>query len=131
MRRGQVAIEFVAVCMLLILVWTSFSVLSGEWNRRTYAVAASSDGQALLEKIYEEAVDAKAAGSGYSHTFTIPAALAGNADYSVGLYPPYSTIQITFKDSSASVVLPFSSFSGSVGCCTVKVTNENGNVVFS
>ncbi len=131
MRRGQVALEFVAACMLLILVWTAFSMLSSEWNRRTYAVAASSDAQALLEKIYGEAVDAKAAGAGYSHSFEVPAALAGNADYSIELYPPYSTIQITFKDSSASAVLPFSSFGGSVGCCTVKVTNDNGNVVFS
>jgi len=131
MRHGQVAMEFVAVCMLLILVWTAFSVLSGEWNRRAYSVAATADAQALLEKVYGEAVDAKAAGSGYTRTFTVPAALAGNVGYSVGLYPPQSTIQITFKDSSASVVLPFGGFSGSVGCCTVKVTNEDGNVVFS
>jgi len=123
--------EFVAACMLLILVWTAFSMLSGEWNRRTYAVAASADAQALLEKIHGEAVDAKAAGAGYSHTFTIPQALAGNANYSLGVYPAQSTIEVTFRDSSASVVLPFSSFGGSIGCCTVKVTNEDGNVMFS
>jgi len=122
--------EFVATCMLLILVWAAFSMLSGEWNRRTYSVAASADAQALLEKLYSEAVDAKAAGAGYSHTFTVPSALAGNAAYSIGIYPAYSTIQITFKDSSASAVLPFSA-SGSAGCCTVRVTNENGNVIFS
>ena len=131
MRRGQVAMEFVAVCMLLILVWTAFSILSGEWNRRTYTVAATSDAQALLEKVYVEAVDAKAAGPGYAHTFTIPAALAGNADYSLELYPPQSTIEITFKNSSASIVLPFGGFSGSIDCCTVIVTNEDGNIVFS
>jgi len=123
--------EFVAACMLLILVWTAFSMLSGEWNRRTYAVAASADAQALLEKIHAEAIDAKAAGSGYSHTFALPSALAGNAGYSVALYPLQSTIQVTFKDSSASEVLPFSSFGGNIGCCTVKVSNENGYVMFS
>jgi hypothetical protein len=117
--------------MLLILVWTAFSVLSGEWNRRTYLVAASLDAQALIEKIHGEAVDAKAAGPGYSHSFTVPAALAGNEAYSVELYPAYSTIQVTFKNSSASAVLPFSSFSGGVACCTVRVANENGTVVFS
>jgi hypothetical protein len=122
--------EFVAVCMLLILVWTAFSMLSAEWNRRTYSVAASADAQALLEKIYNEAVDAKAAGPGYSHAFAVPAALAGNQNYTVSIYPAYSTIQIAFKDSSASAVLPFSA-SGSAGCCTVRVTNDNGNVVFS
>lgn len=131
MRRGQVAMEFATVCMLLILVWTAFSMLSGEWNRRTYAVAASADAQALLEKIRDEAIDAKAAGTGYAHTFTVPSALAGNANYSIALYPPQSTVQITFKDSSASEVLPFSSFGGSIGCCTIKVTNEDGNLVFS
>gem|GEM_PF-1663576 len=131
MRRGQVAMEFVAACMLLILVWTAFSMLAGEWNKRTYAVAASADAQALLEKIHGEAVDAKTAGPGYSHTFTTPSALAGNANYAVTLYPAQSTVQITFKDSSASVVLPFSSFGGSVGCCTIKVTNQDGVVVFS
>lgn len=131
MGRGQVALEFVAACMMLILVWTAFSMLSAEWNRRTYSVAASADAQALLEKVYGEAIDAKSAGTGYSHTFTVPAALAGNANYSVDLYPVQSTIQVTFKDSSASAVLPFSSFYGSVGCCTVRVTNDNGNIVFS
>ena len=80
--------EFVAACMLLILVWTAFSMLSSEWNRRTYAVAASTDAQALLEKIHDAAIDAKAAGAGYSHAFTIPQALAGNANYSVSPAEP-------------------------------------------
>jgi hypothetical protein len=131
MRRGQIAMEFVAACVLLIVVWTSFSTLAEGWNRRAYSVVASNDGQALLDRICTEAINAKASGPGYSHEFAIPGALAGNRNYSFGLFPAASTIEIYFQDSSASSVLPFGSFAGNVTCCSVKVTNENGTVVFS
>ncbi|MFA5247058.1 MAG: hypothetical protein WC408_04185 [Candidatus Micrarchaeia archaeon] len=131
MRKGQVALEFVSACMMLILVWTAFTILSNEWNKKSYMIADTTSGQELLRNIYYEANNAKAAGDGYSHAFTISRSLSGASNYTINLYPTGSTIEILFRDSSASITLPFDSFSGTIECCEILVSNNGGMVVFS
>lgn len=135
MRRGQVAIELVAACALLLLAAFMCTFSASQWEKSSSAQAAGLHAQSVLSEVFSQILLAKSAGDGYSSCSDFPAALAGGSAYVLSADAASSSLAVSVGSDGTqiSTVLPPRTLSSGVNFSggSLCVSNSGGLVVLS
>ncbi|MCX6777930.1 MAG: hypothetical protein NT157_03515 [Candidatus Micrarchaeota archaeon] len=84
-KMGQVAVEMFVLVGVLIVIFAIVSIIERNRSEFIYYQRLSMDGKRVAELVSTEINTAVIVGDGYSHNFSLPQFLAGNANYTVNV----------------------------------------------